>query len=112
MSGYLRHFSGLSQWTSKLTSRLSSGWFGSSKGTSAPSGAAPYGKRKWTDYKEMDRSGSGSGSGEQHAFEMAPSKSIRTFVHAGGPGEVEEEDGIHLRYNVEQRSVKDGQEQV
>ena len=107
MSGYFRHFSGLGHWTSKLTSRLGSGWFSSSKGESTKSGV-PYGKRKWTDYKEMNKSGSATGD---PAFEMAPTKSIRTFVHAGGPGEVDE-DGIHLQYNVEQRSVKDEHEQV
>ncbi len=41
-------------------------------------------------------------------YEMAsaPVKSIRTYVHTGGPWQVEE-DGIHLQYNVEQKVTVD-----
>ena len=64
-----------------------------------------YGKhhRGGADSKDIDKVG-----GSENSFSMALVKPIRTFVHTGGPGEVEvEKNGIHLQYKVEQRSVTD-----
>jgi hypothetical protein len=58
-------------------------------------------KHKRTEYNTLDTSNI---SHTDRNFEMAPVKSIRTYVHTGDRREVEE-DGIHLQYNVEQETV-------
>lgn len=74
------------------------------------SALSSYGKhhRGGADYKDIDKAG-----GSENSFRTALVKPIRTFVHTGGPGEAEvEEDGIHMHYMVEQRSVADEGEGV
>lgn len=122
MSSTFRHIPHLSLLSSKFVSRLTPSWFSSSsKGggwassklglsDGKHSGLPSYGKqhRGGPDYKDLDR-----GGGSENSFRMALVKPIRTFVHTGGPGEVEvEEDGIHLQYKVEQRSMADEGEGV
>ena len=113
MSGFFRNVPSLGRWSSKWTSRFHSSWFSSSKGGAATSRWGPAysgGKRKRTDYREMDKDV--SSSGDNKAYSMAPVKPIRTFVHTGGGSEEVEENGIHLQYKFEQVSVADEHRRV
>ena len=118
MSSTFRYIPSLRLLSSKLTFRLTPNWLSSSSkgggwGISSNSGLtygqhsglSSYGTqhRGGADYKDIDKVG-----GSEYSFRMVLVKTIRTFVHTGAPGEVEvEENGIHLQYKVEQRSVTD-----
>lgn len=105
MSSLLHHLPSWETFSSQWTSRFSSNREKSSGSSSSVS-------RKRADYEDLKDSNIAA---EEHNYEMAPVKSVRdyqytgkatdvrTFVHTGKPGEVEE-DGIHLQYNVEQES--------
>ena len=99
MANLLHHLPSWDQFSSKIistfTSRQSSG-----KSKSSESSAS-FGKRNRNEYKDL---GATAPSVDENNYEMAPAKSIQTFIHTGGPQEVEE-DGIHLQYNVEQQSA-------
>ena len=59
-------------------------------------------KPKKALYADLElESGVGNGSGVR-GYEMAPVKTVRTFVRTGKPGVVGE-DGIHLQHDVEQQ---------
>lgn len=107
MSKSFKQFPKMGIWSSKLTSRLNSSWFSSIRG-SASSSDKRQSKHKASEYKNM---GNFKSFIENQGYGMPSLKSIQTFVHAGGPDEVEE-DGIYLHYKIEQRSVTDEADQA
>jgi hypothetical protein len=111
MSSLLRQFPSWSLVVSRLASRFSStrasSKSGAKEGAFGPSGSNPlsFRKPKRTAYANLTDGLTTFGESE---YEMAsvPVNSIRTYVHAGVPRQVEE-DGIHLHYNVEQKVAVD-----
>ena len=55
------------------------------------------------NYTDLAKSVDGSGL---HSYEMGPVKSTNTYIRTGKSNEVDD-DGIHLQYDVEQRSSKE-----
>lgn len=99
MSSLLHHLPSWERLRSILTSRFSLSW-SSNRGKSSDSEPS-CSKRKKAEYKDLEVS---NPTFRDRSYEMAPVKSIRTYIHTGNPSEVEE-DGIHLQYKVEQEST-------
>ena len=75
--------------------------------SSGSSGSEPTSFRKPKNkYADLDESMTTIGEGEYEMGATVPARSIRTYVHAEGPKEVEE-DGIHLQYHFQQKVAVD-----
>lgn len=104
MLNMLRHLPAWANWdliTSKILLGFSR-YSGSGHRKYADSGHS-YNKPQRANYadlaKGVDRSG-------QRGYEMGPVKSTRTYVRTGKSSEVDD-DGIHLKYDIEQQSSKE-----
>ena len=57
-------------------------------------------KARYADLEDLNH-----GPGLQ-GYQTAPVKLMRTFIRAGKTGDVSDEDGIHLQYDVEQETSR------
>lgn len=100
MSRLLQSLPTRKQWGSNVTSRFSSTRFISSWSNSAISESS-YKKRRKAEYKDLEAF---NARAAQRDFPMTSMGSIRHLIYTGDANGLEENDGIHLHYRLDQES--------